>query len=542
MAAGKRVTGTFVALFLALLGILSRPDPTLSAGIAVTQPTGIEILAESSDFATLRFADPWDMSSSRDLYYGAYFNEVVDVSWRGGQLSGRSSGTDAYVHPLFPGYRDAVPMGRDGAANRIDTGKFNRFAIRLYSSRRTVGQVFWFYNQVWTDFGSKIFTVEPGWNIYIVNPADTGRWTGRPMGFRVDPSVHDGVTFKIDWIRLYQQTSRRVTLAWTDSSSGGTVDIYLDDDTNADNGNLGLIASQSSAASNTYRFDPSPYPRGRYYFFLREDGDAGVFSNSFEVSRPPLTVITDPDSKGGDDYATVTGNPWDMSSRNDLDYWVGLSDVAFNNGIMSGRTASSDGYFHLRVPTPIDTNRFHRLTFKYRYDGSFDFGAGTISRYIWSPDPFNINLYQTLDDIVVYPRWITYFLDLKKAKLDSGNIGWNGQMVGFRFDPLELAGRRFYVDYIRLAADDRADRSFMIKWRDARGSPRPTNVSIFYDTNQSGFDGRVIVRNRQQVSGVNTYSWNTTSIASGTYFIYTVADDGVGITRKYSTGPLIISH
>lgn len=536
---------TYLAGLILGFSLLTFLSTASAAGdINITKPISGALVRESNDFATIQFADPWDMDKPSDLSYGQYTNQLERVSFNSGIFSARTTGTDPAFHPLFPGYEGVVFNGRDGFINRVDTRKYNRFSIRLYAGRAGSAQLFWFYNQRWNDFGVVTFHIKEGWHTYIIDPTLTGKWTGSPMGLRFDPTVQSGVDFKIDWMRLYKQADRRVELAWTDQKPGDATEIYLDTDTNPTNGNMDLLATVTGAGSNSYKFDPSAYQPGAYYFYVAKSGSPGVYSRSVAISQTPLLEILNPDEKGGKDYASsVTKDPWDMSQRSDVWYWSGLKDVTFSRGVMAGTPTDGDGYFHLRVPKPINTDKYHRLTFRFRYDGPFDYGAGTMSRVIWSPDHNTISLFQTVNDIVTYPTWQEYTIDLKKASMDGGSIGWNGKMNDFRFDPLEWEAKwRFYVDYIRLQADDSGNKRFTIKWRDVRKAPRPTKVSLYYDTNRRGFNGKLIARGLTQVRGKNSYVWKTAKVPARLYYIYAVAKDGVSVSRRYSSGPVRISH
>ncbi len=532
------------ALITGLSALTFLSQASAAGDINITSPGAGVVIPESPDFAATRFADPWDMNKYTDLSYGQYMNQLANKSYSRGIFSARTTGTDPALHPLFPGYEGVLFNGRDGYINRVDTRKFNRFSIRLFSSRATSAQFFWFYDQRWTNFGVATFRVDPGWHTYVVDPTPTGKWTGRPMGLRFDPTTQADLDFKIDWMRLYKQQSRRITLQWSDQKPRGTTDIYIDKDTDPTNDNAELLETVDSLSANSYVWDPSAYAPGSYYFYLDKPGQPGVYSNPVVINQTPLTTIIDPDEKGGRDYATsVSGDPWDMSQRSDVWYWDGAKDVTFARGVMAGTPTNGDSYFHLRVPKPIDTDKYHRLTFRFKYDGPFDYGAGTMSRVIWSPDHHTIGLFQTINDIVTYPNWQEYTIDLKRAGMDGGSIGWNGQMNDFRFDPLEWQAQwRFYVDYIYLRADDTANKRFVIKWRDARAAARPTKVSLFYDRDRSGFNGRRIAAGITQVAGVNKYVWKTARVPAGTYYIYLVANDGVSVARTYSTGPIRINH
>lgn len=519
----------------------------IAADINITRPVSGRVIPESKEFATNRFADPWDMNKYTDLSYGQYMNQLTNIRYRSGIFSAKTTGTDPALHPLFPGYEGVVFNGRDGFINRVDTRKYDRFSIRYYASKKGSAQLFWFYDQRWQKFGVETFHIDPGWHTYILDLRANSKWKGRPIGLRFDPTTLSGVKIKIDWMRLYKQTKRKVELKWYDQNPKRAVKIYLDMDKNPDNNNMELLEEldgESANFENSYTWDPSAYQPHKYYFYIRKKGEPGVYSNKVVINRTPLLNIINPDEKGGKDYAaSVTGDSWDMSQRSDVWYWDGVKDVTFSHGVMAGTPTNGDGYFHLRVPKPIDTNKYHRLTFRFRYDGPFDYGAGTMSRVIWSPDHNTLAKFQTVNDIVTYPRWHEYTIDLKKAGIDEGDIGWNGLMNDFRFDPLEWHAQwRFYVDYIRLRADDSANKKFTIKWRDGRRKPRPTRVSLYYDNNRKGFNGRRIAKNIKQKRGTNKYVWKTSKVPAGTYYIYAVAKDGINTARRYSSGPVKISH
>ncbi len=538
--------GAFSVMLLMLLVYPSAAH----AQIVINNLVSRQVFSEPNDFPSRLFADPWDMSEWTDMSNSQYYSKITNFKFKGGVLSGRTTG-HAYFHPLFPGYRDGYPLGRDGEINKIDTSKYNSVSFRMYSSKRTIGQVHWLYNTMWTKFGVNAFRVKKGWHTYSIDLAADDQWVGKPMGFRFTPAYEPDVHFKVDWMRLYQKSKRRVSLEWNDSKPGSRVLIYLDRDRVYGNNKVEKLTSRTSGRQNTYTWNPSPYKPGSYYFYLKKAGEPAVYSKRILINRVPLITILNPDDKGGKDYASVeTGNPWDMNGPNDIEFNDYLTDIRFKDGIMSAKTVMKnpgqkigEGFFHLRVPKPIDTNKYHRLTFRYRYDGYFDFGLGTMARAIWGPDWWDLTRHSTSDAIITYPRWTTYTMDLKKMPIVAGNIGWNGLVREFRFDPLEVSKPwRFYVDYIRLSADDWANRGMTIQWNEGRLTPRPTKVAIYYDTNRSGFNGRLIAKGLKSVSGKNSYKWNTKQVPEGKYWIHIAATDGVSSSKVYSTGPVVIEH
>lgn len=61
---------------------------------------------------------------------------------------------------------------------------------------------------------------------------------------------------------------------------------------------------------------------------------------------------------------------------------------------------------------------------------------------------------------------------------------------------------------------------------DAFDGDSTATVSLFYDTDNTGFDGVQIASGLIESDGRQTFTWNTTGIANGSYFIYALIDDG----------------
>jgi hypothetical protein len=89
------------------------------------------------------------------------------------------------------------------------------------------------------------------------------------------------------------------------------------------------------------------------------------------------------------------------------------------------------------------------------------------------------------------------------------------------------------------------DQTCKIRWTDT-GPNIDATISLYYDTDNSGADGTLIV------SGLNetldgdlndSYSWDTSEMPEGTYYIYGILEDGVNPPLiDYSEGPVNIIH
>jgi hypothetical protein len=112
----------------------------------------------------------------------------------------------------------------------------------------------------------------------------------------------------------------------------------------------------------------------------------------------------------------------------------------------------------------------------------------------------------------------------------------------FRLDPHEFCdGRQFFFDDVKITADWTANGSFPIEWSLADTDNSPS-VSLYYDTNSLGYDGTLITTLSGVPAGAGSYTWNTTSVANGTYWIYARIDDGTNVNTSYAGGPVIVRN
>ena len=138
--------------------------------------------------------------------------------------------------------------------------------------------------------------------------------------------------------------------------------------------------------------------------------------------------------------------------------------------------------------------------------------------------------------------------DLRTLPLEPGggspsHSGWTGTIDSFRIDPHEFSNdRAFFFDDVRITADWRADGSFPIEWTfEDADTPTGATMSLYYDTDQSGYNGTLIQSGISVVPGNGSYDWNTSGFPGGTYYVYAVVTDtNANQNRFYATGPLIV--
>lgn len=507
------------------------------------------VVQEASDYWTETLGDPVDYTSPGDQLLIPPAHENAQPRVEGGQLRWTKTAT-MNVAFVFAGYApSAFAIGREGLANPVDASRYTHLSLHLYAERGGAAEIFW--DNCGPDAGrctNRVpFSIQAGWQHYNID-LRPGGWSGQPVEVRLS-AFGDGTPtpMAVDWVRLYQP-GEQVTVTYTGST------LYWDADANRANN----TASQPGwgvlhSGGGTATFPADAFPPGQYRFYA----DDGASSAPVQVDAP-VPVFAQPHERGGADYAaTVTGDAWDFQQPTDVAEIGNATDVRFEAGTLHARNTSNDPYLMMRTGPPIDAARFHRLTVRTTLDGPFDLsfspGGGSHGRFLWrhvgqGPTPF---LYNSRE-IVVYPGVDTYTLDLHTTPPeaithvgDAHRSGWQGAIERFRYDPNEDPGpRRWTVSEISLRADHETvgDR-FPIVWRDtSAGGGRDTLVSLYYSTDRRAGGGQLIAADLPQAAGENTYTWDTSGVPNGLYWVYAVSERANGtVGRRLASGPVRVS-
>ena len=90
--------------------------------------------------------------------------------------------------------------------------------------------------------------------------------------------------------------------------------------------------------------------------------------------------------------------------------------------------------------------------------------------------------------------------------------------------------------------NDAADISYTITWTN-QDPDNDAKVSLYYDTDNTGKNGALIVEDLSENNETDSYTLDTSLIPEGNYYIYAVIDDGVNDpVATYSNGPITITH
>ncbi len=334
--------GRFVRAGLVAALLLVAAIPAANAAITVTAPSAIESVPGAADFATQAFQDPWDMKQLTDFGWFLYgvdqpASNLSNISFNGGVFSATTATNDPILFLLDTPIPGTAPIGKTGANFPIDAGKYTILAFRMSVGTSSAAQIFWSKDNMFADTTcAGNIPVYPGWRIYVQKIpsltlfSGTNPWAGLIRMLRFDPTVAAGDPLQLNWVRLVNDDAAQYrAITW---SGANPVDIYLDNDGNAGNGNLGAIATGVSGSS--YNFYVGALPVGDYWVAITPAGGNPATSSSYSpghyhVDGTPTLAFTSPSEEGSaDDFATTQlGNPWDMDALTDIDHDEGVSSL-----------------------------------------------------------------------------------------------------------------------------------------------------------------------------------------------------------------------
>ncbi len=84
------------------------------------------------------------------------------------------------------------------------------------------------------------------------------------------------------------------------------------------------------------------------------------------------------------------------------------------------------------------------------------------------------------------------------------------------------------------------DTHTTIAWTD--GDQPGRTISLFFDSDDSGFDGTLIVADIPAADPHNQFEWHTAAVPNGDYWVYATVDDGTQLQKAYIAGPIAIRH
>lgn len=486
-----------LGVYLLLLLTAFAPQKTVQAAAQA------ETIGEGVDFATLELDDPWDMDSFYDISnwinHAGDANLLADIQVADGVFSARATGNYSEFYLLFPGYEPGLYEPNFGVLHPINSSEYACVYLTMKVDVDTNRD--YYFNLGWVEdktidwgssawgrtYGNKI--VPNQWVTYKIPlatwPYQAGdHWNSLPewQGLRVTPIFdRPNTKFAVDWVRLTNCQPVNYTIS---GLSSGTYSLWL----GAGNPERKIRYVESFSPNNKgqYTLDTQGIAAGHYNLYVKNSANQFTFIGQLNVDGAPIPVFTHPSPLTGEDYSTLAGNPWDMSSNADIDrtYCVNWTtrDGILNLETLSPSSLPSDCYggvpeadpvIYLNTPASVDIRDYRYLSFRHYIEGAWSAPEeGMVVRWIWRvqhPSTPNGYCEYVSREIMLDVGWKTYWIDLHDpwngsavqvgtagSPLCDKNIDWKDQsnaLLYFRIDPNEntwASSMHQKFDWIRL--------------------------------------------------------------------------------------------
>ncbi len=543
---------------------------TLTGPGAVTIP-------ESDDYATQVQGDPWDMNNIEDLDYPHNFGvpTVGNGIWSS-TTTGSAGDPEMSVKLVEQNFATTFSYigEKDGRNYPVPTQRFTRLLFRMYSDQAGTMMLWWFKNpgdQAPCNNGNchlkDFITVQQGWHIYEANlNAEPQNWAnlGTVAGIRMDaPWNKYGNNVKFDWVRMAPDTSTPVQVTFRPNGNS-PVNFYLGLTSDPNSREI-LLQGGVSSTAGSWTWNRTGVAPGTYYIHGEQNGQWST-TGPITVNNAPVVQVLAPGPLSGEDFAAARlGQIWDGSNPNQLQHYEHLTGPPSYNGeylqatsrTLPGTTVEDPSIYWLypfngQDRGSADASRYRYMTVKLWLQAPSQHPAskGNLGpRFTWNQGAGSPWV-QTEGMYAQYNRWIPMSVDLVTIPKVPGApaYGWSGPIRIFRLDPHEEDDQKqppvnlpfFRVQSAHLMSQPFANNATLIRWGKVQGSGNAT-VSLYYDTDNAGFNGQLIAANVPIDQG--QVGWNTSNLPNGTnYWVYAVASDGTNSSRFYSLLPVLIDH
>jgi hypothetical protein len=302
--------------------------------------------------------------------------------------------------------------------------------------------------------------------------------------------------------------------------------------------------------------------------FVASPAAAQLKVTSPSVAATPVTAANDFPTRAFQD-------PWDMSQRTDLGWWLWGTDnpgagsnwtnPQIANGHFTATTAiPSPRLFLLDTPQPptgaaaatpigktgqqypIDASTYKHLVFRMSSSTGFFGGAlDNASLFVWSTDTIfdgqtiglenakTANVTANLQGFAIYDVTLPNLGHFAQSGTDTP---WSGLIRALQFTPTQHVGAAIDIDWIRLVDDTSATLHKLITWSGASGS-----VDVYLDNDNDPANGTLgrVCYNQSSTGGNGSCSFFVGALPAGDYYFAvmpTQTSQGTPSAASYSTG------
>jgi hypothetical protein len=529
-------------------------------------------------------------------------HQLADFQVNNGVFSARTLGDYSEFFPLFPGYLPGTHSGKVGALYPINSSIFACFYMSMLSTWNSSNTNYFLVGWGPNDDTNNPWGVAQSynmsknqWNLYQFNLNSprgliNQSWSGQQFWqyLRITPSTYADTQFWIDWIRLTNCQPVYVNLSGLKS---GTYSLWIS--TSSHNGQVLVVNSFSTTGS--YDWDVQGLAAGSYTYYVKNSDGVIFQQGQINIGESPIVTFTSPSPYSGQYYANNQGNPWNMDPSDAPDIRC-AKNSNFTDGILTLDTMSqdcagpganeADPIIYLNTVYHGDLSSYRYLSFSSSTTG-FPWSVpdlGMIVRLFWSLDRPGGDCWYGSRAIALDIGWQTYTVDLydawngmpeERTPLDCPMVSWRdqgvvGPVVSLRIDPNEnVTGGDLHqeFDWIRLTKVEQVSQGKLAKIRVLLNKqPSEVTLSFYYTTNLSQPTQNIAKsysatinggRNIQylpflfnfdpsyapsvdQIPADVTFSWNTSGVTPGEYYLCAQAEDGYNQAIYCSQAPIQI--
>jgi hypothetical protein len=231
----------------------------------------------------------------------------------------------------------------------------------------------------------------------------------------------------------------------------------------------------------------------------------------------------------GEDFSEgQLGDPWDMSSADDIDLVSGFhpDSTTWQNGVFRSVTGSTDPFVQWQPSVEINAGTYQTISFRMFLDDPSDRPLQAI--VYWFVD----GQWNHSDFIPATEGWQIHSVDLAAFST------WTGSIPLLRIDPVALAGVVVGLDWVRLTVPNSA--SFTVVWEDHDPDDDAT-IDLVASAGSWLGSSIIVGQGLHEDSAEDHLAWDVSSLPEDYYFIRALLDDGINRPDTvFAPHPLVV--